>query len=178
MIVLIADIRLMKCMNAGSSKCTVTCGFTGVVCPAVTCEQANPAECTGGSGSGPCDDGYTKVGSKCWKLATDQVNYLDAVRGCNTLGAKLASITSESEQTTYYSMVGSEGAWTGLSDILDEGVYSWSDGSLLDYTNWNNGQPNNRDGNQHCVFMRGQDGMWDDIVCKRSEPYICQKAAR
>ena len=155
----------------------MTCGFTGVVCPSVTCGEANPGECEGGSGSGPCDEGYTQVGTKCWKLLTDQKNYLDSMISCTLEGAVLASIGSESEQSTMYSMVGSEGVWTGLNDILDEGVYAWTDSALLDYTNWNNGQPNNRDGNQHCVFMRGQDGKWDDIVCKRLEPFICQKTA-
>ena len=118
------------------------------------------------------------MGTKCWKLFTDQKNYLDSIKGCNSDGAYLASISSESEQVQAYSMAGSEGTWTGLTDFLDEGVYSWTDGSLLDYTNWNNGQPNNRDGNQHCVFLRGSDGKWDDIVCKRLEPFICQKTAR
>ena len=43
-----------------SGKCTLTCGLTGQVCPSVTCEAANPSQCTG-STSDPCDDGYTKV---------------------------------------------------------------------------------------------------------------------
>ena len=133
---------------------------------------------TGGPGSGPCDEGYTKVGTKCWKLFTDQKNYLDSLLACNVEGATLASVTNETEQNAMFLMAGSGATWTGLSDILDEGVYSWMDGSLLDYTNWNNGQPNNRDGNQHCVYMRGSDGKWDDIVCKRKEPFICQKTAR
>ena len=143
---------------SGSSKCTVTCGFTGVVCPTLTCEDVNPSQCTGGAGSGPCDEGYTKVGTKCWKLFEDQKNYLDSLLACNEEGAKLASVTSETEQNWMFFMAGSEGVWTGLTDILDEGDYSWMDGSLLDYTNWNNGQPNNRDGNQHCVYMHGADG--------------------
>ena len=108
----------------------------------------------------------------------DQKNYLQAIKDCNSVGATLASLESESEQTSMYTMVGSGGSWTGLTDFLDEGVMSWTDGTLLDYTNWNNGQPNNRDGNQHCVFMRGSDGKWDDIVCKRTEPFLCQKTAR
>ena len=45
---------------AGSSKCTVTCGFTGAVCPSLTCQQANPTGCTGGTNSA-CDDGFTQV---------------------------------------------------------------------------------------------------------------------
>ena len=101
-----------------SGKCTLTCGFTGQVCPPVTCEVANPAHCTGGVSTDPCDDGYTQVshsplntehsphllhqvGTKCWKktVSVSADTWLDAVEGCKTEGAVLASVTSAEEQT-------------------------------------------------------------------------------
>ena len=59
-------------------------------------------------GDGPCDTGYTQVGTKCWKLLTDQKNYLDSIKAYNSEGAYLASISSESEQVQAFSMAGSE----------------------------------------------------------------------
>ena len=44
-----------------SGKCTLTCALTREVCPPVTCETANPSQCTGGVSTDPCDEGYTKV---------------------------------------------------------------------------------------------------------------------
>ena len=81
------------------------------------------------------------------------------------------------EQEIVYSMAGSTGAWLGLTDFLDEGVFSWVDGTAVGFTNWRGGQPNNINNNQHCVWLR-TDGDWDDVTCKRSEAYICQKQAR
>ena len=75
-------------------------------------------------------------------------------------------------------MMSSNGAWIGLSDILQEGTFSWRDGSELSYTNWKTNNPNNANAEQHCVWARGDDGTWDDIVCRRTEEYICQKTAR
>lgn len=34
-------------------------------------------------------------------------------------------------------------AWTGLNDVDNEGTFTWTDGSLLDYTHWAGGEPNN-----------------------------------
>ena len=123
--------------------------------------------------------------------------WLDAVEGCKTEGAVLASVSSADEQTQMpvkqitvdslanamdlfqlQSMMTSNGAWIGLSDILQEGTFSWRDGSELSYTNWKTSNPNNANDEQHCVWARGDDGTWDDIVCRRTEEYICQKTAR
>ena len=78
----------------------------------------------------------------------------------------------------FAAMVTDEGAWFGLSDILQEGTFSWRDGTELTYTNWRSSNPNNVDGEQHCVYVRGDDKTWDDITCRRREPYLCQKTAR
>jgi len=171
-----------------SAKCTVKCGFLGKVCDPITCEASNPSECTAGSGgsggsggsTAGCGTGYTQVGVKCYKVNTGPVNYLTALTSCIADGATLASVETEEEYNTVYSLTGSTGAWIGLTDFLDEGNFSWIDGAVYDpttsYTNWMNNQPNNANTNQHCVWIR-PDGRWDDITCKKSEAYVCQKTA-
>merc|ERR550519_1675904 len=112
---------------------------------------------------------------------TSPVNYLTALTSCISMGATLASVETEEEYNTVYSLTGSTGAWIGLADFLDEGNFSWIDGAVYDpatsYSNWMNNQPNNANINQHCVWIR-PDGRWDDITCKKSEAYVCQKTAR
>ena len=111
------------------------------------------------------------------KVMTEPANYLTALTTCISMGANLASIESQAEQDAVFALTGSSGAWLGLTDFLDEGVFSWVDGADVGYTNWREGQPNNVNNNQHCAWIRG-DGGWDDVTCKRSEAYVCQKTAR
>ena len=88
--------------------------------------------------------------------------------------ANLASIESQEEQDALYALTGDIGAWIGLTDFLDEGVFSWVDGAAVTYNNWMAGQPNNGENNQHCVWIT-LDGEWDDVTCKEIKSYICQK---
>jgi len=190
--------RLFNCCNRAAqicrnpcsgrectAKCTVRCGFLGGrVCDPVTCEVANPTGCTAGSGSGGstsgCEAGYTTVGSKCYKVNAGPVNYLDAITSCIAMGATLASVESQAEHDAVYALTGSTGAWIGLADWLDEGNFNWINGATFDaatsYNNWMNNQPNNNNNNQHCVWIR-PDGRWDDVTCKKTEAYVCQKTA-
>ena len=103
-------------------------------------------------------------------------NYIGALLGCNSMGGVLATVQSQVEQNALFSLTGSNGAWIGLSDFLDEGMFSWVDGSQVSFTNWRNGQPNNSNNNQHCTWIR-PDGFWDDIICNRKEAYVCQQNA-
>ena len=44
------------------------------------------------------------------------------------------------------------GFWLGARDDIIEGIWMWSaDGSVLNYTDWNPGEPNNYDGNEDCL---------------------------
>ena len=137
----------------------------------MSCEEANASDCTGGSS---CDSGFTSIGNKCMKVMPGRANYLAALTSCISIGAKLASIESQDEQDAVFALTGSTGAWLGLTDFLDEGVFSWVDGVAVGYTNWKKNQPNNGQKNQHCVWIR-QDGNWDDVTCKRTLAYVCQK---
>merc|ERR1719197_1189307 len=59
------------------SQCRIQCGFLSGFCPAVTCQAANPAQCSGGSGGAGgaggagggggsrCPPGYTDLGRVC-----------------------------------------------------------------------------------------------------------------
>merc|ERR1711936_1049387 len=131
------------------SQCRVQCGFLSGLCPAVSCQAANPTQCGGGSGGGGggggggCEAGYTLVVSKCVKVVAGPANYLSAITGCDRLGGSLVSVNSQQEQDELYALTGSAGAWIGLTDFLDEGTFSWTDGSVVSFTNFKSGQPNN-----------------------------------
>jgi len=180
-----------------SAKCIVECGEDGVFkCPGIPCRDSTPRTCTAGpssitsttstEGPGPktCGEGWLEVGLKCYRHFADLSNFIVANNKCITRGGTLAVINNQEEQDLVASLHPHTGAWIGALDWLDEGKFSWVDGTWIDptrsktgmagYSNWKSNQPNNGLINQHCVFQR-EDGLWDDVTCKREENYVCQK---
>ena len=104
-------------------------------------------------------------------------NWLEALVACTNEGGSLASIESAEEQQIVEDNA-ADGAWIGLNDILNEGTATWVNGASVGFTNWRNNQPNNGGMGQHCVWVRSQSqadpGTWDDVVCNRDLPYVCQ----
>lgn len=95
----------------------------------------------------------------------------DAARtACQGLGpgTGLASIQSVAESSLITSLVGSSEAFIGASDELVEGRFVWDDGTAVQLTNWNTGEPNNAGGafEEDCVVVLGAaGGVWDDRPC-------------
>ena len=53
--------------------------------------------------------------------------------------------------------------------------HKWSDGTPVDYTNWNPNEPNNYKGQENCVTynVNGQGGGWNDMTCYWPKPFLC-----
>merc|ERR1719233_325266 len=107
-----------------------------------------------------------------WEAARDS---------CNDLGATLTSITDEDEQNFVAGLIG-RSSWIGLSDQAEEGTFVWEDGSDLDYTKWEEGEPNNGNkafgiwGGENCVQMRKKFGyMWNDDYCDSDNIFVCER---
>ncbi|XP_060571973.1 perlucin-like [Ruditapes philippinarum] len=71
--------------------------------------------------------------------------------------------------------------YIGLSDKLVEGEYIW-ESSLQVLTgdaffNWGVGEPNGA-GDEDCVvYAPSKNYQWADVICTRTEHYICEKSA-
>jgi hypothetical protein len=61
--------------------------------------------------------------------------------------------------------------WIGLTDVAQENIFVWVDGSLLSYNYWQSGEPNNS-GNEDCVLLR--DVGWNDQACGDGRRWICE----
>ena len=95
----------------------------------------------------------------CFKRTTRLDTWKAAESQCNRWGGHLASIHSESEQRFIVSLFNGTKVelfsrdvyfWIGLKKY--ENDFFWSDGSILNYTNWYQGKPKrNIDGVINCV---------------------------
>ncbi|XP_014370346.2 macrophage mannose receptor 1-like [Papilio machaon] len=66
--------------------------------------------------------------------------------------------------------------YIGISDLMANEVYITVDGvSIKDvYNNWAQGEPNNSDGNEHCLTMT-LNGTLNDDRCDKKYPFICKQ---
>ncbi len=107
-----------------------------------------------------------------WKTNPDNGNGYALVdcgtwQQCDTkarsVGARLVSIGSANENqwiVNTFITSSNKGAWIGLNDIDQEGIYKWVSGEVFSYSNWNSGEPNNA-GNEDVVAMT-INGKWND----------------
>ena len=95
-----------------------------------------------------------------------------------TGGGSLASVTSMDEVQFLSSLAGSnivKRVWIGGTDIKEEGVWQWTDGSAWNFDNFRSGQPNNKNGNQHCLTINLGTGKWEDDPCDGKRFVVCKR---
>jgi len=124
---------------------------------------------------------------KCYILMTPAipVTWENADAGCKELGAELASIESQCEQNTVVE-VAKGAAWIGGNDKASEGTFTWPSGAEFYknsaavagvFTKLASGFNSGSQSTQHCVQIQETDGDWDDIVCSKTQNYVCEKTA-
>ncbi len=66
--------------------------------------------------------------------------------------------------------------FAGLHDKGVESEFEWSDGTAVQYTNWDAWQPDDWRNYEDCGHVKqyGQ-GRWNDLHCGSSLPYICKR---
>jgi hypothetical protein len=81
-------------------------------------------------------------------------------------GGHLVAINDATEQAQLTAYFGSsQRLWIGLSDAANEGVFTWSNGDALNYTNWAAGEPNNWNNIEDYASMNwlGGSNAWNDL---------------
>ena len=136
-----------------------------------------------------------------YSIGDGQKNIAEAEMACLRGGGHLASIHDDATNAVLMALGGGN-AWIGFHDMfLEVGCtgdgnsaddhdtgFVWTDGTFVDYTNWNNGEPNDWNGSaaggancgqstdgaggEDCTKMRG-DSKWNDVGCGGASGYIC-----
>lgn len=66
--------------------------------------------------------------------------------------------------------------WIAGNDLAEEGVFYWEFRQRKVYTNWDDGQPDNYRGNEHCSMIWHRNGRfrWNDGPCTDRNFFICE----
>lgn len=126
------------------------------------------------------DDDTYLYQNKLFKVIKESVTWKEAQDKCRELGGNLA-MPKSADLGDFISGVARRyeinGLWLGATDEEQEGVWKWIDGTAMTYTNWNVGEPNNVNGNEHYLetYTSSNDGKWNDLPGDmRLDGYICQ----
>jgi serine/threonine protein kinase len=129
--------------------------------PPVAAEQKAVAS------SSPWPGDAVAHGKKHYKLFAEHLTWQDARRKCESMNGRLAKIwTREDNEILMKTMAGGavNGAWVGASDEDKEGKWTWRDGSALNYSNWDAGQPNDLGAGEDYLLLvhKFNPGIWWD----------------
>jgi hypothetical protein len=66
--------------------------------------------------------------------------------------------------------------WLGATDIDQEGLFVWVDGSEVAkyFENWGDSEPDNVFGTEHCVFISSDSHTWHDKYCNDQRSSVCE----
>lgn len=127
-----------------------------------------------------CETGWLQFRQdKCYRFVHIRMAFDDAENLCNSLyGGHLPSIHSQEEQfmlTQFLASVNvknSSEIWIGGRQ-MDFHNFNWADGSLFNYSYWEQGEPNFP--SERCIEMSWRNGRWNDISCKLKRAVLCER---
>ncbi|KAG8172266.1 hypothetical protein JTE90_016042, partial [Oedothorax gibbosus] len=116
----------------------------------------------------------------CYSFVGTPHTWHRAEEYCENQGSKLVSIHSVEEigfllRIVYdaKSAIGNR-IWIGLNSLRN-GVLRWTDHSPVDFTFWNENEPNNMGNTEKCCSMYVGNGVWNDDICNEPMGFICKQ---
>lgn len=132
--------------------------------------------------------GFECVGGKwCMAIFRDEKNWENARNFCQEIRTELVAIETEEKHAAMADYVRDKfveesendvaGIWIGARFDRTRNNFVWeSSDTLLSYTYWEAGNPNNMGGNQYCVEMNPgiHNFTWNDDDCSTTNRFICE----
>ncbi|KAK0418143.1 hypothetical protein QR680_013396 [Steinernema hermaphroditum] len=126
-----------------------------------------------------CPEGWDLHEGNCYFVSTERTSRPKAEALCRSKEADLASIHSVEENDylgrLFSSRGGRDNFWLGAerSRVGDKWTdFLWSDGSVLNFSNWGKGQP---DSWNPCVTWSSYDKKWGSAYCENLNPQVVCK---
>lgn len=128
-----------------------------------------------------CPSGWVSNNGRCWMFpaATNYYKTMQypACQGfCAALGgptARPACVTSAADNAFIVNNAAvSVSTWIGYTDWAWEGHFTWEGGCSSAYTNWDAGEPNNKD-NEDFVMLKLTNSKWQDVKANRDNYCVC-----
>uniref|UniRef100_A0A914PMP4 C-type lectin domain-containing protein n=1 Tax=Panagrolaimus davidi TaxID=227884 RepID=A0A914PMP4_9BILA len=137
--------------------------------------------------SGACPDGLIPSindPTNCYKFVENKTNWFGSDQYCLGIGGSLTSVHDmienmyiSGEAGTIFHDSTSSDFWIGANNILSPGKWSWVDNSTFDFTDWDNGQPQNTTGTV-CVASNLNGAKWLSADCFKVKPFVCLVKAK
>ncbi|XP_060885031.1 CD209 antigen-like protein E [Labrus mixtus] len=131
-----------------------------------------------------CPAGWKSFCGSCYLFSNQDTTWQDSRQDCRVRGADLVIVDSFGEQEFITDNIESH-TWIGLSDSDNEGIWKWTDGTVLTQAYWARGEPNNNGGNpgigEDCVHLYDlslqnlKEENWNDDRCDAVKRWICEK---
>ncbi|XP_013399078.2 macrophage mannose receptor 1-like [Lingula anatina] len=174
--------------NTGKWRDDNCAGARSWICRASLDATPLPSTTTpSGTDDDTCGDSWHSYGDHCYYISegwgsTHRKSWFSARQWCMENAGDLLSIHTPGEAdfvTTLVSKTDNIKSWIGANNLDLQG-YRWTDGTLVNYINWGQGEPNSRYGLERCVNMytgndRTQPGTFNDDNCAAKLPFICKK---
>ncbi|XP_067008994.2 hemolymph lipopolysaccharide-binding protein [Anabrus simplex] len=116
-----------------------------------------------------------------YKIHTTSVNWNVARQTCENENAYLVVINSQEELELIGYMMQSqniEEVHAGFNDLVTEGEFYTTYGQPLSstYIQWNDGEPNNLNGDENCgnVKLRDNKPGLNDLACGQTRSFVCE----
>jgi hypothetical protein len=136
------------------------------------------------AGRSPWQDRYKSLDDPMcdliYTLMTDARTWTDAEKACKAAGKQLATVRSAAQNAQLLTAAAGNRVWIGGTDAASESLWVWSpSNTLLSYTNWHPGEPNDwpGSGGEDCLefnFPNGNGGKWNDASCTGVKKYVCE----
>ncbi|KAK3579867.1 hypothetical protein CHS0354_025772 [Potamilus streckersoni] len=128
--------------------------------------------------SAECLQGWSKFEGFCYKFINERLTWEVAETVCDmSYGAHLTAVHSKKHMVWLYDLSGENSFWIGLNDKQDPGVWTYTSGTHVAYSNWSKDGPRVKRmlHKKNCVLVNKKK-QWKNKICNKPKSrLICEQ---